>query len=847
MTYRKSGMIIAFGMSIYSAIPLVAVIAYLLLLTSLFAHRPWPRRQAYFAAFLIAGIFWGLSDALFRGDFFMGYKLLLARMTLCGFVLTLVPLSHFIETFHNGCFKAHWLALGYCSLVATVVSAALGYLPDRVSYGPVAYAHSDPVLLLAVIGLPFGVIGVRHIYYLLQRLKMAENPAKHNQVIYLVVSIGILSAASLSNVTDLGSEFPIAHSGNLVIAGIFAYAILKGHLVDFKLVARKGLVYSTLTLVVAAIYLALLYSVHWSFSYDLSLPTAVIATAIAIGMAALSWPIRNVFIAKVDELLYPRTHAYRRMVLDFTVKASNVIKIEELRSEITKLAAGAVGVGKAYLLIPEISGPDYAAPFVGENNGYGVTSQLKVKRESPIVERLLRQGKPLFRETLDIMPEMSNLWAEEIETINRAEIEVFAPLINRGNLVGILALTRKEPAAAFDLSDIDLISVLTRGIAIAIENAQLHARIERLAITDMMTGVFNRRYFDERLSEEISRDTRYGGTFSLVIFDLDRFKNYNDTYGHRVGDELLQQVAQAAKESVRSADLVFRYGGDEFALLLPETSPKDAGIVCERLCARLATRMQVEGTGLTLSLGVASWPDDGKTMSEIVRASDEALYYSKRYGGNRVSLFSDMHPPATGTGPTGPDDENPALSAARALVTAVDAKDHYTAPHYRLVAAYATALARAAAVSPEKVGLVEMAALLHDIGKIGVPDVLLSKADKLTPEEWEILKTHSQVAASIIGPVPELAPCLPIVLHNHEWFNGLGYPGGLKGKDIPFEARILAIADAFASMVSARPYRQALTFDSAVEELKKCSGSQFDPDLVALFIPIAHSMSQSAH
>ncbi len=833
-------------MSIYSAIPLVAVIAYLLLLTSLFAHRPWPRRQAYFAAFLIAGILWGFSDAIFRSDFFMAHKLLLARMTLCGFVLTLLPLSHFIETFHNGRFKGFWLALGHFSFVATVMSAALGYLPERVSYGPVVYAHSDLVLILAVVGVPFGAIGLRHIYYLLRRLKVAENPAKHNQVIYLVVSIGVVAAASLGSLTDVGIEFPIAHSGNLLIAGIFAYAILKGQLVDFKMVARKGLVYSALTLVVASIYVALLYLVHWLFDFDLSLATAFTSTGIAIGMAALSWPIRNVLVSKVDELLYPRTHNYRRTLLDFTSKACNVIKIEELRGEITRLAAGAVGVGKAYLLLPEISGPDYAAPFVGENNGYGVNSQLKVKREGPIVERLLLHGKPMFRENLDISPEVSKLWAEEMEAVNKAEIEVFAPLISRGSLIGILALTRKEPAAAFDLGDIDLINVLTRGIAIAIENAQLHARIERLAITDMMTGVFNRRYFDERLSEEISRDTRYGGTFSLVIFDLDRFKNYNDTYGHRVGDELLQQVAQAAKESVRSADLVFRYGGDEFALLLPETTPRDAATVCERLRARLATRMQVGGTGLTLSLGVATWPDDGNTMSEIVRASDEALYYSKRFGGNRVSVFSDIHSLASGTAQTRPGDGESALNAARALVAAVDAKDHYTAPHSLLVAAYATALARAAAVRPEKVNLVEMAALLHDIGKIGVPDILLSKADKLTPEEWEILKTHSQVAASIIGPVPELAPCLPIVLHNHEWFNGLGYPGGLKGKDIPFEARILAIADAFASMVSARPYRQAMNVESAIKELEKYSGSQFDPDLVTLFIPIARSMAQPA-
>ncbi len=616
---------------------------------------------------------------------------------------------------------------------------------------------------------------------------------------------------------------------------------MNGRSIDFKLIAKKGLVYIGLTAILGSLYLVLFYLLHEWFNFDVNFPTVVLAVGVALGTAILSQTIRDLLNRKVEELIYPRTHDYRRMLLEFTARASHVIKIDELRDEITRQVVAALGVKDAYLLTPDTGGSDYTSAFASSNGAQETIPALRIKQDSPIIQWLLREGKLLFRQDLNIMPEYSNLWAEEITAIDHAEIEVFAPVISRGKLVAVLALAKKQPRGPYDVSDIDLIGSLTHGIAVAIENAEVHARIEKLAITDVMTGVFNRRYFDERLGEEVSRHARYGGDFSLVLFDLDHFKKYNDTYGHRVGDELLRQVAQAARESVRNIDLVFRYGGDEFALLLPETNPHEARVVCERVQTRLATRMQVQGTGVTLSMGIGGWPEDGKTAGELVRAADDALYYSKRSGGARVCLFTETSLAQKRDG-TESDGERAALDAAQALVAAVDAKDHYTAPHSRLVAVYAAALARAAALSSEHVTVVEIAGLLHDVGKIGIPDELLGKTDKLTAEEWDVLKQHSQMAVNIIGPVPSLAPCLPIILHNHEWYDGQGYPDGLKSNAIPLEARILAIADAFASMISARPYCRAMSSGEAIEELRRCSGSQFDPELVEIFIPVAQTL-----
>ncbi|MBI4334819.1 MAG: diguanylate cyclase [Chloroflexi bacterium] len=822
---------------------MVAAAIYIFLLIALLFQRHWPRRNGYFALFLATGIVWSLSDILLRTIPFADNGVFLAKITLIAFVLMLVPLCHLLETFHDGRPKAPWLVVPYLSVLATATGAALGYLTTGTGPDTAGYSPYNPAHLMVFIGVPFLAIAVRDVYYLVRRLKVAESPAARNRTIYLIAGVATLSIAALSNVPHLGQRFPTVHFGNLVMAEILAYAMLKDRMVDFKLVAGKGLEYLGSTAVLMAVYLVVLYSLQRWFGFELNLPTAAATAGTAIVLAILSYPVRNVLNRRVDRLLYPRTHDYRRMLLEFSNKAGNVIKIEELRGEITKLAAGAVGAKKAYLLTPGALNADYAAPVVVSDGEYGAAALLRLRRDSPVASWLLREGKPLFRKSLDALPGLSEMRAEEAEVVDGADIEVLAPLINRGNLVGILALTRKAPPGAYDMSDLDLIGILGQGIATALENAELHARMEQLAITDMMTEVYNRRYFDARLAEEISRHSRYGGGFSLVFCDLDDFKNYNDTYGHRVGDDILRQVAQAARESLRSVDLVFRYGGDEFALLLPETSAGEALAVCRRLQAGLPTRMPAQGTGLTLSLGVATWPNDGATANEIAWATDEALYHSKRSGGNRISLFSEIH------GDRHHDNamqvgNQAALSSARALVSAVDAKDHYTEQHSRVVAAYATALAREAGLPAEKVAIIETAALLHDIGKIGIPDNLLCKDDRLTPEEWEIIKRHSQLAADIVGPVPSLAPCLPIILHNHEWYNGAGYPAGLKGKSIPLEARILAIADAYASMTSFRPYRSAVTSDQAIEQLKQFSGSQFDPDLVQLFAGVVRLMAE---
>jgi diguanylate cyclase (GGDEF)-like protein/putative nucleotidyltransferase with HDIG domain len=412
---------------------------------------------------------------------------------------------------------------------------------------------------------------------------------------------------------------------------------------------------------------------------------------------------------------------------------------------------------------------------------------------------------------------------------------VYLPLSVKDKGIGALVLGSLKPDA-YSHRQIRLLEQVARHIATPVENAQLYARAEQRARIDELTGLFNRRHFEERLNEEIARHSRYGDAFSLLLLDLDNFKTYNDIYGHPAGDTLLGHIGRIVRGSIRDADQAFRYGGDEFATVLPQTAMSAAYVVAERVRAQIAREMEEKEIAVTCSIGVATYPADGVISGEVVTVADTALYYAKRTGGNRVYLSSSiLSEPMDNAGTYA---RHNGLSAIYALVSTVEAKDPYTYGHSKKVNTYAVALAEAIGLSPEEVSRVSTAALLHDIGKIGVPDKVLNKKGKLNKEDWEAIKSHPRLGATIVGNIPNLAPCVSTILHHHERWDGSGYPEGLKGEQISVEARILAIADAYEAMSAARPYRRALCGEKVLSELRRGAGSQFDPELVRVFIGI---------
>jgi diguanylate cyclase (GGDEF)-like protein len=331
--------------------------------------------------------------------------------------------------------------------------------------------------------------------------------------------------------------------------------------------------------------------------------------------------------------------------------------------------------------------------------------------------------------------------------------------------------------------------------------------------TDPLTGSLNRRGFEERLSAQLDEGVRTGRPLCLATFDLDNFKRVNDTHGHAAGDEVLRWTAEQATTSVRPMDAVGRLGGDEFALLLPGTGYAEALEVAERVRTALDARV-------TAAVGVACFPTHGVDADELLRHADAELYAAKE----------DRSAPASAA--------RRELSWAAALARAADLRMQAvgSSDHSSRVAACAAGIGRALGWSEEGLSLLRMAAMLHDVGKVSVPDRILCKTSALSAAEYERVKAHPVTGAELVGRVDGLEPILPWIRHSHEHFDGSGYPEGLRGEAIPQASRILLVADAFDAMTSDRPYRHAMSAEEALEELSRGAGGQFDAECVEALI-----------
>jgi diguanylate cyclase (GGDEF)-like protein len=332
--------------------------------------------------------------------------------------------------------------------------------------------------------------------------------------------------------------------------------------------------------------------------------------------------------------------------------------------------------------------------------------------------------------------------------------------------------------------------------------------LNRISRADPLTGCLNRRGFLERLDAEVDEAARTGRSFALIALDLDRFKSVNDADGHAAGDELLRWTVESLSENLRAMDSVGRLGGDEFAVLIPGAARPETLTLVDRLSALLAERAPS-------SLGIACYPADGTDAEELQRHADAELYAAKE--GRRIE--------------TAPSRRE--LSWATALAQAVDTRIAVPDEHSTAVARYAATVAEEMGWEGGDLALLRMAAMLHDVGKVGIPDSILRKSGPLTEEEYDQMRLAPVTGAELVGRVEGLGAIVPWIYHAHEHMDGSGYPEGLRGDAIPLASRIIAVADAFDAMTTNRPYRGAMSRDDAVAELQRCSGTQFDPQCVA--------------
>lgn len=388
--------------------------------------------------------------------------------------------------------------------------------------------------------------------------------------------------------------------------------------------------------------------------------------------------------------------------------------------------------------------------------------------------------------------------------------------------------------------------------------SRANENLKHLALRDSHTGLYNHHYFVDAIEAELERAKRHSGKLSIIMMDIDYFKSINDVYGHQFGDTILKQFARLLKREVRLYDIVVRFGGEEFIIISPDAGKQEAMTLAQRILDTVATHNfgdKKHSVKIKVSAAVSTYPSDKRIDcgADFVDIADRILNKAKEDGGNRVYSSADLDERNGSARPR----EEPSIDVLKekikkltargnqsvveaifAFAKTIELKDHYTGEHVEKTIHYATGIAQSLGLPKHEIEVIKEASVLHDLGKIGIPEKILLKTGKLTRQQREVIKEHPQIGADIVRPIHSMRDIIPVILHHHEWWNGAGYPNRLKKEAIPIGARIVAIADVYQALTSDRPYHKAYPKEEAVKIIKNGSGTQFEPRIVDAFLII---------
>jgi len=587
---------------------------------------------------------------------------------------------------------------------------------------------------------------------------------------------------------------------------------------------------------------------------------------------------------------YEREFAYGNRDLEVMETAAGQVAVamenarlfaEELRRArhlefLNSVSRTAISSQDAEQMLAEIVG-EIQKNFHFDHIGIGIldyaTKEVEIKAEAGTTTTALGRRVPVGTGIIGRAARTNELVLDAGEgrgLLPEARSVLALPLTYAETMLGVLNLeSRRENA--FAEQEVLILRTLADLLATALHNAYVFQKLQQQAITDSLTGIKTRRFFLESVQGEWKRASRSGRPFSVVMVDLDRFKDINDTLGHLEGDLVLARIGRLLEQKSRQSNVVARYGGDEFVILMPETGLEQAQVLSERLRLWIATDPMLSGMNITGSFGVATYPLHGARVEDILRVADAGMYISKKEGGNRVSMaeefvdgehlleqrelvtaYVDGFLRRENPGPEAADelvgtlkklgsaveqggDRQGLMQALRTLTRAAETRE-YSAGHGDAVARYAEAIGHELMLAEDEMIDLVFAARVHDVGKIIIPERILNKPGPLSDDEFTLMKKHVLVGAQIVDAIPGRERARLMVLHHHERFDGSGYPNRLRGEGIPLGARIISVAEAYVDMTTERAYAALKTQEEAIAELEAMSGVQFDGMLVRILI-----------
>ncbi len=648
----------------------------------------------------------------------------------------------------------------------------------------------------------------------------------------IVVSLFIIFIGMGINLVPIIGKYPFDFFAGSIAVLMMMKAVYANRVIELKIVITKALTLSV-ALVALSITTSFVLNKAWSFFQSLNTGidnSIVFVLAIIIGILIFQ-PIFSLIHKLINQFFYKDEMRRETEIHNFTQSVANNLNAKEISEELIKISQSILEHGKIYLYLKNSVQEEYECYASSKKLE---RKKLKFNLNHPFAKWFENDDKPIHGEDLYQHPLFKSMWEEDFDHLNELLFEIAIPLKVHHDLIGFMLICHTDHRSVEAFHHIESIELMCSTAAMALTNALLFEKTQTEAITDSLTQTYNHRYFMEALNKHVDAKPI---SLSLILFGIDSLTVYNDIYGHLSGDFVLTKIADRIKRSVHESTLVFRYAGDIFGVLLNNSDTKQSYDLAEKIRTQIedlsVSNINESTRYVTVSVGLCVYPSACADAVSLLKNANTALIYSKRNGRNRTTIYTAE---VADTPVAEFDLSENQWATIYALTATIDAKDHITFGHSQRVAKYATAIAQAAGASESDIEIIRQASLLHDIGKIGIPEHILTKTTRLTNEEFEVMKRHVDLSVTIIKYLPTFNKVIPAVIGHHERYDGRGYPRQLRGENIPFGARCICLADAFDAITSDRHYKTYHTVEYAVEEIRRNAGGQFDPELSQIFI-----------
>ncbi len=809
--------------NISTVVPLITFFLYATLLVLIVIARPQTESRRRFRWFLLTMTLWSLSALLVLVD--TARATIWMRLLSASAMTVMVSTYYLIETIVDTKTILSRYVIFYGIISASLTLFTNLAIPEAyVINSEVVYTFG--ILMYFLIG-PSYLLLIYSIFRLTKNYQQTKDAIQRNRLLYLIIALSLIVLVSPINFTPYG-RYPVDIAVNGISALIIAYAILRYQLLDIRVVIRQGLIYSIPTMVIGATYFLIINLALNLFKQFSGVEIFLLSLVVAILSALLADPFRVRAQNMIDRFFFRDKYDAAKMLQTLSGNVATILDLNEVTKTVLAEVSATLHIPTAAIFLRDEKNNRFQLiTQVGYQNSYQL---VEFRQNHPVVLWLSTHDQPITSQDIGVHPQFRSLWRSERADLEDLNAELFIPIKVQELLVGILLVGSKQSEQAYTMEDIITLSAVANQTAVAIENARLFTSEQnRLREMDTLYNMARQLATTDNLYEVAATVAEHAVTSTQVSYARILTREENGDYICRaIFPSTLPSLAyRIGKKEPLVAEHFYNWVlQEDQAAIFPRDDPnlypeESAAVFFEDTLSVCLSPLK----GIDEYIGLLILGDNGENLQDSFSNITRRL----------IDVISDYAASAIQRALLHEQLEENFLETIVALANAVDARDTYTGDHSQRMADLSTKIGEVMNLESEQIEALHWASILHDIGKIGVPDMILNKKGPLSKEEWEFMKEHPVIGAQIVAPIKFLRTVSPIIRSHHEKYDGTGYPYGLEGEEIPLGARILAVVDAYIAIRDERIYSKSHTHEEAIAEIRRSSGSHFDPKIVDVF------------